>query len=178
VFLSYDVMGNMVGNVAYKWIQFLVGSFYGWDSAAHGSGFSLWLGECSTWQWVQFMAGTVQHMTVGSVYDWESAAHDNGFNLWLGQCSIWQWVQFMAGRVQHMTMGSIYGWDSAAYDGGFSLWLGECSTWQWVQFMAARLNRGRYTKQWSHEECLQNSESFIITSATLVKVIIWWGWKS
>jgi hypothetical protein len=59
-----------------------VGSVSGWDSVAHDSGFSLWMG-----QWVQFLDGTVWRMTVGSVHGWDSAAHDSGFSLWMGQCS-------------------------------------------------------------------------------------------
>ena len=79
-------------------------------------------------------------MTVGSVYGWDSAAHDSGFSLWLGHCDTLHWVQCMAGTVQQMTVGSVHG-------------------------------RGRCTKQWTPEECLQGSESFVITSATLVEVI-------
>ena len=61
-----------------------VGLVHGWDSAAHDSGCSSWLGQCSTWQWVQFMAGSVRRMIVASVHEWESAAHDSGFSSWLG----------------------------------------------------------------------------------------------
>jgi len=62
-----------------------VGSVYGWDSVAHDSGFSLWMGQCSTWQWVQFVAGTLWHITLGSMHGWDSAADDRGFSSWPGK---------------------------------------------------------------------------------------------